>query len=775
MYVSRIHARQAGAVARMLCVAALAWGTGPAAFAQAGGPLVLDPIEVDAPRADEGFEPDPTSSSTRISGEELRRRQASNVFEAVEDVPGVSVSGGPLANGMRFNVRGYGDNEDVLVKIDGAIKDFEKYRFGGVFVEPELLKSIEVVKGPAVLTHGSGALGGAVILETKDARDVLRPGARLGGRLKVGHDFNNDEELRSLTAAAAPVPWLDAMANVTTRGSNDIRLPDGSRLDNTETDRDTRLLKLEAYPGEALMLGITRNDYASESLEPFDAETAVGLGPADYVRREVDDRTLTLHLELVTGSPWLDLRASLAHSDTRVADAGIDPAGIVPLGTTNEFDYDIWTLDLANSSYFPLGPTEHALTLGVQWNRNARTSVQVDESGSREYTAQPPGTKEYRSVILQETMTWADLTLGLGLRRDWYDITAEGSVAETLRGEGRPTRIELAETSPSASLAWTPGAGPVTVFGNYARAFRPPSIDEYFSAFTRFCDPDTLFLPFYAGLESRVPPSAVTALIDQLSPFLGEEQATALALGPSPFGGDPIFPGYRPVMAVYNEDLGYPSGLCGAQFRPEVAHNREVGVTYVHDDFLGSRGRLTAKLIYYTADVKNVLETIQALDSDTIGQPGREDRSGYELEVGFSAPRWYARLGVAVNRGHLECPGQRAELITPADSASLTLGRKAFGDRLDFGMRVRRVASRTALAPQSEFLGVNPCVDDVATTEQDGYTLHDLYATWRPNADTDVRVAVDNLANTEYETANGASVGTQGPGRSIRLSVAYRF
>ncbi|MCP2848806.1 TonB-dependent receptor, partial [Salmonella enterica subsp. enterica serovar Typhimurium] len=92
--------------------------------------------------------------------------------------------------------------------IDGAVKGFEKYRFGsGVFIEPELLKAIEIERGPS-LKSGSGALGGTISATTKSAADYLRPGERVGGQIKYGYNANSNERLRMVTAYGRPNGYL---------------------------------------------------------------------------------------------------------------------------------------------------------------------------------------------------------------------------------------------------------------------------------------------------------------------------------------------------------------------------------------------------------------------------------------------------------------------------------------------------------------------------------------------------------------------------------------
>jgi len=91
---------------------------------------------------------DTTRAITTITSEDLERLQPATLFDAIKDVPSVAINGGPRPSGMSFNIRGYADNEDVAVKVDGIPKGFEKYRMGGTFLEPELLKSVEVQCGP---------------------------------------------------------------------------------------------------------------------------------------------------------------------------------------------------------------------------------------------------------------------------------------------------------------------------------------------------------------------------------------------------------------------------------------------------------------------------------------------------------------------------------------------------------------------------------------------------------------------------------------------------
>ncbi len=227
----------------LACMAALPLWSAQTASAQDDAasrtlPQVQVTGETDAPEA-----LPPTQSTTVIDATTIERKQAATIFDVVKDAPGVSVDGGPRATGMKFNIRGFRGNEDVLFKIDGGIKGFEKYRFGsGVFIEPELIKSVTIERGPSLLT-GSGAIGGAVIATTKSAADLLAPGQRIGAMLKLGYDSNNHGRMGMVTVYGRPTETSDLLVSTVKRESSDFRLANGQRFPATAEDLGSSLIK----------------------------------------------------------------------------------------------------------------------------------------------------------------------------------------------------------------------------------------------------------------------------------------------------------------------------------------------------------------------------------------------------------------------------------------------------------------------------------------------------------------------------------------------------
>ena len=88
--------------------------------------------------------------------------------------PGVSVGGTGQRSGITgYNIRGI-DGDRVLTQVDGV--EIPNSFFNGPYantqrnyVDPEIVKRVEILRGPASALYGSSAIGGAVSYFTLDA------------------------------------------------------------------------------------------------------------------------------------------------------------------------------------------------------------------------------------------------------------------------------------------------------------------------------------------------------------------------------------------------------------------------------------------------------------------------------------------------------------------------------------------------------------------------------------------------------------------------------
>jgi ferric enterobactin receptor len=117
-----------------------------------------------------------------ISAEDIAKRPPANdLSEIIRTMPGVNLTGnstsGQRGNNRQIDLRGMGP-ENTLILIDGmpaSSRNAVRYGWRGErdsrgdsnWVAPELVESIEVIRGPAAARYGNGAAGGVVNIVTK--------------------------------------------------------------------------------------------------------------------------------------------------------------------------------------------------------------------------------------------------------------------------------------------------------------------------------------------------------------------------------------------------------------------------------------------------------------------------------------------------------------------------------------------------------------------------------------------------------------------------------
>jgi outer membrane receptor protein involved in Fe transport len=100
-----------------------------------------------------------------VPGDEIERTQAQSLEDVLRYQPGIDVQNGPRRIGELPVIRGL-TGPRGLTTVDGVRLNFQSAHRGRLFVEPDALKQIEVVRGPNSALWGSGALGGVVALTT---------------------------------------------------------------------------------------------------------------------------------------------------------------------------------------------------------------------------------------------------------------------------------------------------------------------------------------------------------------------------------------------------------------------------------------------------------------------------------------------------------------------------------------------------------------------------------------------------------------------------------
>jgi len=202
----------------------------------ASGPLIVEvaPLVTEAVTVTAGAAPDiqttPGNGATLLTRGDLDIRQPVNLMQALENVPGVSqVSEGhasvPTVRGM---ARGR-----TLILIDGARVTSER-RVGpsATFLDPFVLESVEVSRGPGSVAYGSDAFGGVIYARTRRAE----PGSplRLRGILTLGGGI---PERRTGVELSKGLVRGGVLLQAHYRGIDDYRSPQGDVFNSGASDR----------------------------------------------------------------------------------------------------------------------------------------------------------------------------------------------------------------------------------------------------------------------------------------------------------------------------------------------------------------------------------------------------------------------------------------------------------------------------------------------------------------------------------------------------------
>ena len=136
-----------------------------------------------------------------LKGEELRRKTASTIGETLSREPGVSATAFG-AGASRPVIRGLSGSRVRLLEAGLSSMDVSNLSPDhAVSIEPLAATQIEVIKGPATLLYGSGAIGGVVNVVTN--RIAAELPADFVAQAQVNYGTGTDERSGAFTADGA--------------------------------------------------------------------------------------------------------------------------------------------------------------------------------------------------------------------------------------------------------------------------------------------------------------------------------------------------------------------------------------------------------------------------------------------------------------------------------------------------------------------------------------------------------------------------------------------
>lgn len=148
---------------------------------------------------------DVSGSITIITEEDLDRQVATELTDVFKNEPGVSVTGS-AGRPQNIIIRGMGGNRVLIIKdgvrvSDGFGADDLNDKVGRFSFDLDDVKQIEVAKGAGSSLHGSDAIGGTIVISTKQPEDYLQ-GQDAYLSSKILHDGSSAKQKLSATGAA---------------------------------------------------------------------------------------------------------------------------------------------------------------------------------------------------------------------------------------------------------------------------------------------------------------------------------------------------------------------------------------------------------------------------------------------------------------------------------------------------------------------------------------------------------------------------------------------
>lgn len=163
--------------------------------------------ESDQARADAVYSK--ARSSAYIARETLERFRGASVADMVKGVAGVTAGDPRSANALDLNIRGVQGQGRIPVVIDGGQSTIDTYRgYAGQsqrnYLDPDLISSVSITKGPSLEANASGGIGGVVVMDTLKAADILRAGKDFGVRVRAGISDASTKDLPAWSAFQNP-------------------------------------------------------------------------------------------------------------------------------------------------------------------------------------------------------------------------------------------------------------------------------------------------------------------------------------------------------------------------------------------------------------------------------------------------------------------------------------------------------------------------------------------------------------------------------------------
>ncbi len=758
-----------GAMRNLTCLAALAFLAGHAASAPAQPPsnadnvlvAALETVVISGSRSEQRREDLPLSVDV-ITAAELEEGQLVDIRDLAKGLPNFSVKRAPARFGVTgagnptgrdgnagFNVRGL-DGNRVLMLIDG-IRLPRSYingsnAFGRDTLSLELLKRIELVRGPSSVLYGSDALAGLVNFITLEPSDFLKASdgssKPMGGKLSMR--YAGDDQSAALAASLAyqqsdTLQWLLTGSSAHANALDNMGVNDSASVDRTrpnpQSDKAGSVLGkfvLQPQAGQKHVLTFEHVKKDSQ-IELLSSRTK-----APFVAASVMDEsaTKTMQRQRLAWNANYSLDAAMA--DYFQTTAAVQSTTAQDNGRTLRKDMGLRIRDTSyNERAWQLGvQADKLLRINSNWVQKITYGLDLSSTDVSSFfdgsdpaplpTYLPkkyfPDTRDSTTPsFLQSEFASEQWRITPGLRWEQFDL-------KVLRQSGfSPPSAILGKSLSGVNVSPKLGALHTlsrqwSLFANYASGFRAPNAAQV------------------NGFTENPTPSTFVSLLP--NPDLKPETSRNLELG----------------VRARLDSLSFDAAVFAGHFHQLIVDKKP----------LGGAGLAGDPLLFQTVNIDNAsidgFEIKGLMDLGSVAQG--------TLTMPFS----YGRAN-----GRNNSTGRPLSAIDPS---KLTVGLKYKTVQWDVQLGAIRHAAKTAEELESPYLPkpINP--PRIAQLTLPAATTLDLQGQWRVRKDVRVNWELANLSNRRYWlwsdvqglAANSAVVDAYSqPGRHASISVVMDY
>lgn len=705
----------------------------------------VDKVTVTATRSEKPVSKAPATVSV-ISSDEMEDGLVKDIKDLVRDEPGVAVRTAPARftaagsstgrdGNAGFNIRGLEGNR-VLIVVDG-VRVPDGFAFGaqstgrGDYVDLDILKSVEIVRGPASALYGADGLAGSVSFITKDPSDILKPGKNIAGRARAAYASADKSWSESLVLAGRSDRW-EAMLAYTRRdgegqktaGSNEAANIDRTTANPEDNKSNALLGKLIYSPNDHNRFRLTV-DHLDRDVDwtvlsaiakpPLASTSVIGLTAFDRMKRD----RVSLDHRFDGGQGLIEAAQTTLYwqrSKTRQFSAE-DRNTAADRTRDATFDNRVFGAGVELHSRFETGAWKH----DVVWGGDASITRQ---QGTRDGTVPPAGetfpgkafpTTDFTlgGLYVQDEITAGPVTIYPAVRFDYYKLDPKTDPLFTTAASGQSDT----HLSPKIGVVWD-ATELVTLFANLAAGFKAPS------------------------------PSQVNT-------------------------------GFANLVSNYKS-------ISNPELKPETSRTLEGGVR-LHRD------RWRVAVIGFTGEYDDFIEQVQVSGNFTAANPavyqyvnlsgvkisGAEAKGSFDLGAGFTA-----KASVSYARGASRTNGVNTPLAS-IDPVKITGGVNyrapsgKFGGELSLIHSDRKSAGRAGVTcAGTGGSSANNCFMPPS------FTVADLTGWWAVTDAVTVRAGVFNLTDEKYwwwsdmrGLADNSTVkdAYSQPGRNYAVSLALKF